>query len=356
MELTTRQLIDTLKITKSTLYKWLQYYDDFLVVKKKGRYKIFEQNDLKILLTVKKYRDMGENTEVIKLILLEQGYRKITKQVSPQKSDSVKTRSTTSPLRFPGSKSKVLNRFHPYFGINHVEYREPFIGGGSIFFGKNKAEKNWLNDKDENIFAFFISMRDYAEELCDLVMETHPTLDLWLEKRTKTKYSTILERGFDFLFFNRTNYSGIYKANPIGGMSQQSEYPIDCRWNPVTICEKIRECSKKLQNVEISNLGFESVINKPGKDVFIILDPPYYHQGDNLYPVSMNHNDHRDLARLLSETAHNFLLTIDDCPEVRSIYNHQSFYLNQESWNYSITQKREKNKIGKELFISNFPL
>ncbi|MGG3468971.1 DNA adenine methylase [Neobacillus pocheonensis] len=194
------------------------------------------------------------------------------------------------------------------------------------------------------------------EEICEKILNTKPTLELWKEKRNISSYNSILDQAFDFLFFNRTNFSGIYTANPIGGMQQKSDYPIDCRWNPQMLCKRIVECSKKLQGVKITNLSFDDVILAPGENVFMIIDPPYYVKGDSLYPVSMSHEDHFYLASLLTETNHKFLLTIDDCPEVRSIYQHESFFLNQESWKYSISQKRDKNKKGKELFISNFPL
>ena len=38
-----------------------------------------------------------------------------------------------SPLRYPGGKQKALGQIIPHLPENIGEYREPFIGGGSVF-------------------------------------------------------------------------------------------------------------------------------------------------------------------------------------------------------------------------------
>jgi DNA adenine methylase len=259
----------------------------------------------------------------------------------------------SSPLRFPGSKSRVYNKMSKYLNIPHCEYREPFVGGGSIFFKKPLAQSSWINDKDELIYSFFIILRDNPEGICKRIRDIGlPTVELWKKLRKEIPQTT-LDKAFSLLFFNRTNYSGIYKANPIGGMGQKSKYTIDCRWNTELLCEKIMDCSRKLKGVKITCHDYEELLLSPGKDVLIFLDPPYYEKGSQLYPVSMTHEEHVKLASLLKETNHKFLLTIDDCPMTREIYNHRDFYRYSESWSYTINFSKI-HKEGREMFISNF--
>ncbi|WP_036634962.1 DNA adenine methylase [Paenibacillus massiliensis] len=260
-----------------------------------------------------------------------------------------------SPLRFPGSKSKVLNRIQPYLLTHHKEYREPFLGGGSIFLSKPLSSINWINDKDFRVFNFFNVIRDSPDHLCKMIKETQPTVELWREFRSMAASEDKVFQAFQFLFFNRTNYSGIYNANPIGGLNQNSKYKIDCRWNPEMLCSRIQLCSDKLQSIKITNQDFSNLILAPGEDVLLLIDPPYYVKGNSLYPIGMKPDEHRALARLLKETTHKFLLTIDDNEHTREIYKSDDFIYNQETWFYTVHSKKKDN-TGKELFISNFQL
>lgn len=258
-----------------------------------------------------------------------------------------------SPLRYPGAKKKVLNRFYPFWGENHIEYRDVFVGGGSTFFGKPLAANNWLNDFDKEVAALYIAMRDHVEELCEFVLNTHPSVELWREIKQK-QLNTPLEQGFRTLFLNRTTFSGILKGNPIGGIEQKSIYTIDCRWNPKALVDQIRKCHTMLQGVRVTSLDFEEVIREEGESVLLYLDPPYYHKGNLLYRVGMEEADHVRLAASLQETQHQFFITYDDCQEVRQLYEGWA-HLYPASWFYSSSNKKER-EIGKELFISNFEI
>ncbi|PQP83258.1 hypothetical protein C0Q44_00555 [Paenibacillus sp. PCH8] len=260
---------------------------------------------------------------------------------------------TKSPLRYPGAKKKVLDRFLPFWKKEHIEYRDVFVGGGSTFFGKPLSLQNWINDFDTEVAELYIVMRDQPEELCELIMNTIPTVELWREIK-QAEYHTSLEKGFRTFFLNRTNFSGILKGNPIGGIHQKSVYKIDCRWNPKALCEQVRNCHLMLQNVRITALDFEEIIQVPGESVLMYLDPPYFHKGSLLYRVGMNQQDHERLASNLQETDHHFFITYDDCLEVRELYEEWA-YLYPASWFYSSSNKKTR-EVGKELFISNYPI
>ena len=57
-----------------------------------------------------------------------------------------------TPFRYAGGKYYALKYLLPYIAqIPHEEFREPFVGGGSVFFGKPKVKKNWINDIDAEL-------------------------------------------------------------------------------------------------------------------------------------------------------------------------------------------------------------
>lgn len=237
------------------------------------------------------------------------------------------------------------------------EYREPFVGGGSVFLNAPPFATRWINDADPHICAFFRTVRDNPTALCERVLNTKPTIHMW-EKLRLTNPADELELAFKTLFLNRTNYSGVLNARPIGGFGQKSDYSIDCRWNPKMLVDRIKSMSDALQGVDITCEDFLFVISKPSMErVFLFLDPPYYHKGNDLYLKGMSQADHVRLRDMLARTKHLFLLTYDNCQEVRDMYaTVPGLYLWETTWKYTLSSVPAERILGKELFISNFPL
>ena len=81
---------------------------------------------------------------------------------------SIKTFPLKTCLRYPGGKSKATKTLSPWFPENFKEYREPFIGGGSVAFYATQAYPDasvWINDKYVTLYNFWIQLRDCGEEL-----------------------------------------------------------------------------------------------------------------------------------------------------------------------------------------------
>jgi len=58
-------------------------------------------------------------------------------------------KSLKTPLRYPGGKSKAIKTLSQWYPKIITEYREPFIGGGSIAIDVTKSNPDipvWIND------------------------------------------------------------------------------------------------------------------------------------------------------------------------------------------------------------------
>ena len=53
-------------------------------------------------------------------------------------------KSLKTPLRYPGGKSKAIKTLSQWYPKNISEYREPFIGGGSIAIDITKSNPDIL--------------------------------------------------------------------------------------------------------------------------------------------------------------------------------------------------------------------
>ena len=257
------------------------------------------------------------------------------------------------PFRYPGGKFYALSILRPFWEkTSHDEYREPFVGGGSVFFNKDKAKFNWLNDKDSELIKVYEVMQDerLKKELIDRVSTEVASPERWREV-LNFKPTNDIDIAFKYYYLNRTSFSGKL-ISPAWGYRPKRSLPPE-RWH-----ERIEPSGSKLENVKITSLDFEDVINAPaqGKEVLIFVDPPYFkpHKTKH-YRHGFEREDHERLAKVLKNTEHKFFLTYEDCPEVRELY--EWAYVTEVEFFYRVdnsTVKSGSRQLGFELIISNY--
>lgn len=264
-----------------------------------------------------------------------------------------------SPFRYPGGKFYARKLILEHI-VHHSHYIEPFAGGASIFFAKEKASYTVLNDADADLANCYLIIRDHVEELIILLDGIQATKENHHYYKNIYKPTSKLERTLRWYYLNRISYSGI--------MNMQN-----CYWGygekysmqPKNWPTHLRRCSRKLQEVEITCLDFEQTIANAPDDAFLFIDPPYFNADqDKFYTHSFDKDSHYRLARILRAHSHRlkFLLTYDNSPEIRDIYGWSTQMLDRE-WNYTINRTDDQSKktsdkgkryMGKEIFIMNY--
>lgn len=238
-----------------------------------------------------------------------------------------------SPLRYPGGKYKLYKYVAELVRINNCNtYIEPFCGGAAValeLLFDGVVRDIIINDYDYTIFCFWDSILNRTEEFVQLVENTDVNLIEWhrqKEVRENIDAHTPLEIGFSTFFLNRTNRSGIIdKAGPIGGLTQQGDYPIDCRFNKPRLISQIRRIADQRDHIKIYNLEaldfIEKVILKKRK-AFIFFDPPYYGKGPGLYTNFYAHGDHVNLAKAILNKLKNrkWIVTYDNVNAIKAMY------------------------------------
>lgn len=258
-----------------------------------------------------------------------------------------------SPFRYPGGKYYALRYIMPYINcVRHDEFREPFVGGGSIFFGKAKCPINWINDLESNLIITYHVIADdkLRAELARRIGREVATPERHEEVKAYVPASE-LEIAFKTFYLNRTSYSGIIN-NPAWGYKHEKSAP------PTSWVKFIEDAGKKLRGVKITNLDFEEVVGAPptGKTILFYLDPPYFHADQKrAYTRHFTEPDHLRLAAILRNMTNLFCLSYDDCREVRQLYSWAHIY--EASWLYNTANKQgESRDKGNELVITNYPV
>jgi len=262
-------------------------------------------------------------------------------------------------FRYPGGKAKIRSFILEKIKSKiQIQYREPFFGGGSIglnFLETNRVNSVWINDIDKGIASIWISVIKYPNELKEKVMSFVPSVDYFFKFKKELIDNmiemdckeSVIDYGFKKLAIHQISYSGLgtKSGGPLGGKTQKSKYKIDCRWSPGYICKKIDKFHAlfSMFDVKCDSIDFSELIEDERYESVIYLDPPYYIKGNDLYQEGFTEEDHKRLSRLLKNTKHQWILSYDDCDEVRDLYSWAN--IDEIEINYSITGAREKKEL-----------
>ena len=189
-----------------------------------------------------------------------------------------------SPLRYPGGKSRALKQILPLIPVNISEFREPFVGGGSVFFAirslfQSRIKSYWINDLNYDLYCFWKQARDNALDLVETLTETHTIAtdgralfeELTQGKDKLNQNRDMLcefQRAARFFILNRITFSGVVDS---GGYSQAA---YEKRFTESSI-ERVKNICPYLSGVKITNGDYTDSLFHDGEDVFIFLDPPY---------------------------------------------------------------------------------
>ncbi len=263
-----------------------------------------------------------------------------------------------SPLRYPGGKSRALKFILPLVP-EFDEFREPFVGGGSVFVRLKQMfpnKKYWINDIYENLFLFWKYVKENPNDLVNKIQnwkdefESGKNLHRFLIENIEQ--FDALTKAAAFFVFNRITFSGTSES---GGFSKAA---FKKRFTQSSI-ERVKKLSSIMNDVKITNFDYEKVVKTDGENVFIFLDPPYYSATKSaLYGKNGNLHksfNHERFATVLKSVKHKWLITYDNSKYIKELFS----FANIREWSLTYGMRNvteNSNQNGKELFISNYKL
>lgn len=286
-----------------------------------------------------------------------------------------------TPVSRVGNKSSILHILYAVFPMKYGRFIDVFGGSGSVLLGKpeihpfevyNDFDKNLVNlfrcmkertmatvrelgfcnlnsREDFNAIRKFFEQREeftdeYLSEELLLTELTFPPLQAneLKELRTRITKDHDVRRAAMFLKLLRYSYSSSCKSF--------ASQPFDIR----KLFGLIKELENRMANVVVENQDFETLIKHYDRpDSFFYADPPYF-SSEGMYEVGFGWDDHVRLRDTLKGIKGKFLLSYNDCPEIRELY--EGFSLLDFSRTHAMVQRYEAGREFKELLIGNYDL
>ena len=200
----------------------------------------------------------------------------------------VSLKQLKTPIRYPGGKSRACEKMGPYFPDlrNYDEFREPFLGGGSVAIYITKKYPNldiWVNDLYEPLVNFWQQLQMFGVELKDKLVDIkslHNNPDDARKLFSSCKQIindqivSSLDRAVAFYVVNKCSFSGLTESSSFSPQASNNNFSLRG-------IEKLPEYSKLIEKWRITNYSYDYLMDG-NKGAFMYLDPPYDIK-DNLY-------------------------------------------------------------------------
>lgn len=231
--------------------------------------------------------------------------------------------------------------------IPHQTYAEVFVGMGGVFFRrKTRPKAEVINDRSEDVSTFFRVLQRHYVPFMEM-LRWQVTSRAGFERLIRQDPSTLtdLERSARFLYLQRTAFGGKVEGRNFG-ISQGSP----ARFDVTKLGPMIEAAHERLSGVVIERLDWSDFIaryDRPG--TLFYLDPPYYGCEGDYGRDLFDRSQFEAMAAQLAGIDGQFLLSLNDHPEVRRIF--AGFRFREETVRYQVGGQAKAKTVG-EVIIS----
>ena len=296
-------------------------------------------------------------------------------------------------LKWVGGKTQIIDKLIMEFPLEINNYREAFLGGGSVLLTLLSYVKDGIIKMQGNVYAYdlneplinvYKNIQTNHNELYDVLQtiiadfnecgngEINRTpANIEQAKIAKENYYYWIRLEYNklcltdtkstlcsamFIFLNKTCFRGVFRVGPNGFNVPYGHYH-----NPEIINqEHLEEIHNLIQNVLFECCDFTASLTNVEPNDFVYLDPPYAPETDtsfvgyteNGFNIE-NHQHLFGLIHILTNANKKILLSNADVSLVRNNFTNEKYNIQSILCKRSINSKNPDAK-AKEVIIKNY--
>ncbi len=252
------------------------------------------------------------------------------------------------PAPYLGGKNRLAARVvQRLSGISHDCYVEPFVGMGGIFLRRPwRSRVEVINDISRDVATLFrVLQRHYVAFLDMLKWQITSRSEFERLLGASADTLTDLERAARFLYLQRTSFGG-----KVAGRSFGTSATTPARFDITKLAAILEDVHERLAGVTIECLPYGRLIEVYDRPrTLFYLDPPYWGCETDYGVGVFSPADFERLAEQIGRIQGQFLMSLNDTPEVRRIF--AAFYIDGVKVNYSVNG-RQQAEAGEVLISS----
>lgn len=252
------------------------------------------------------------------------------------------------PAAYIGGKRRLAERLVAKIAATpHGIYGEAFVGMGGVFFRRrSRPRSEVINDRSGDVATLFrILQRHYPQFMDTLRFQITSRREFERLKASDPATLTDLERAGRFLYLQRLSFGGKVDGRVFGVDPGRS-----ARFNLTRLAPLLEEVHERLAGVVIENLDWAAFIARYDRpDALFYLDPPYWGSEGDYGRDLFGREQFERMADMLRAIKGRFILSINDVPEIRTIFT--GFALETAELDYTVGGG--KGRPARELIITN---
>lgn len=270
------------------------------------------------------------------------------KSANPLFNNSMKDHGPPAAPMVPwiGGKRRLAPHILPLFP-EHACYVEPFCGAAALFFMKQPAKIEVLNDINGDLVGLYRVVKNHLDEFVRQFRWALASRELygWLQA-TPPAALTDIQRAARFYYLMKCGFGGKLEGQTFGTATTARP-----RLNLLRMEEDLSAVHLRLHQVTIEHLAWAACVERYDRPhTLFYLDPPYW--GTEGYGVDFGLEQYGRMAELLASMKGKAVVTVNDIPEMRRAF--KGLAMKRVTISYSVGANGRGREPKGELVIRNF--
>lgn len=245
-----------------------------------------------------------------------------------------------------GGKRRLARRILPLFG-DHTCYVEPFCGAAALYFLKEPAECEVINDVNGDLVNLYRVVKNHLEEFVRQFKWALTSRQIfeWM-KAQPPEPLTDIQRAARFYYLQKLSFGGKIEGQTFGTATTAPP-----RLNLLRIEEELSQAHLRLSRTFIEHLDWAECIRRYDRPhTLVYCDPPYW--GTEGYGVDFGLEQYDRMAELARKIKGRMIISVNDIPEMREAFAGLPMVSTEIA--YMVGRNAQARKPSGELIICNW--